>query len=1296
MGVNEVKVNGQVLMTTRGDSVDESNLVQGETATNSKGEKITGELDPVTHKEVEELKKQLDELSNDAYKVSDSEGDIQEDDYIPFNDVEDSEKPKKKTLFSTIIDTIRQSFFNIFYNLADSSNISSGEDLNSYIDSGTYSCLSGATASSLSNCPVNVAFKLMVDSGVSIRQTITIVDDLNGYVWTRQRVGMQNPLWSAWKAIDNGGGGDSKTHTYEAGTPIPASSDLDTYVTEGVYKIAPDTTAQTISNVPSGSDGVIRGGKLVISKGFSVNETYVMQVYTSNAGHVFTRMTTDNGTTWGDWTQIGLHNEELTADYSTEITSGDLNNVLTYGTYYWSFASSFNISNTPKDSASVMYVYKVWTNNKYIKQVVVDRSNNEIYTRSYYADGTPAWSDWEKVAFASEVSPSTIGDGYAVATVSGSAITATISGFQLRAGAIVTLKCNFDMPANASLNISSTGAKQIMWWLDNGIRTIDNQSLNGMTITFMYDGTYYRIISVANTPRLFPQNYVANTSGSVVIASGYDQNAFQIKYRLEYDKLLWNYYKNSAWRGDVTLADYDDIKHQTLGKSIPANSDLNDYTTNGIYNIAQNATAQTIANCPCERAGKLVVERIAGSSYIVQTYYTYYQDMAMFDGVYRRAYSTNWTFWHSVAFIQDDGENRFLYLMGETTTANDRAVGIKARIRDTTTGNDYTRRIMNIYQDHQATPAGLNLVMDSGGSLILGGGEAGLNHYNALAKPHTSENIYLTSDGNIYLQANASTISNRLGFRIDVSGNLVPCKEDVIVDNQGKIGGASYKLQEIWTYKINNGDVVNSISLADTSLDKVQRLGGISERRIDIPDNSGYAKFLKFCDVTEWYNSTTTGQPVLLFVGWLVASREGGYATTSEIAEIELGVAYEKSTQVNNASLVLSTSNDRYYPVILKEVLDGVTKYFLALRVRGSGRQGYLLGHFKMSDYSGNLFDGTWVNCTDSNETLPTGYSIEISGKTKQRESAYATCSTAGDQQIKVASIADPTWNLRVGVVVGVKFSNTNTYSSTTANPIKLNINNTGAKNIWYDTTHSGAGNTGTNTTAYGYADRISYYMYDGTYWCWISFGKESDTVDPRALGSGYGVCDTAEATTAKVATLSSYTLRTGGIVAVRFAYNVPANSTLNINSRGAKPIFQRTWAITSNVIKSGDIATFVYDGTNYVLLGTDRTERQFANYRYANSAGTPDATYLTRNDTSVLFTELSYIRRGDTVMFGCVVRFASSKTYSASTKIATLEYSSLQICYPHASFYISGNGLYARNQTYNGYYYLQCTYIAS
>lgn len=102
-------------------------------------------------------------------------------------------------------------------------------------------------------------------------------------------------------------------------------------------------------------------------------------------------------------------------------------------------------------------------------------------------------------------------------------------------------------------------------------------------------------------------------------------------------------------------------------------------------------------------------------------------------------------------------------------------------------------------------------------------------------------------------------------------------------------------------------------------------------------------------------------------------------------------------------------------------------------------------------------------------------------------------------------------------------------------------------------------------------------------------------TYTNAGLGNGYGTCATAEATAEKTATFSNYALVRNGYVSIKFTYGLCANATLNINSRGAKSIFINGAAVTATtakMVKAGDIATFVYDGTQYQFLGADRMEK--------------------------------------------------------------------------------------------------------
>lgn len=89
------------------------------------------------------------------------------------------------------------------------------------------------------------------------------------------------------------------------------------------------------------------------------------------------------------------------------------------------------------------------------------------------------------------------------------------------------------------------------------------------------------------------------------------------------------------------------------------------------------------------------------------------------------------------------------------------------------------------------------------------------------------------------------------------------------------------------------------------------------------------------------------------------------------------------------------------------------------------------------------------------------------------------------------------------------------------------------------------------------------------------------------SLGNGCGTCATS--TAAATVVLDNFALKLGGIVAIKFTNALPANATLAINSTAAKAVYYRGAANTAGDIQAGDIATFIYDGTNYVLIANDR-----------------------------------------------------------------------------------------------------------
>ena len=103
---------------------------------------------------------------------------------------------------------------------------------------------------------------------------------------------------------------------------------------------------------------------------------------------------------------------------------------------------------------------------------------------------------------------------------------------------------------------------------------------------------------------------------------------------------------------------------------------------------------------------------------------------------------------------------------------------------------------------------------------------------------------------------------------------------------------------------------------------------------------------------------------------------------------------------------------------------------------------------------------------------------------------------------------------------------------------------------------------------------------------------------DTAKLGIGIGTCSTSSGNELEV-TLSGYKLVKNGLIAVTFTNDVPAGATLNVNDKGAKPIFNKGAAIDGSTIKADDTVMFAYDGTNYVVTslgGSDITLPGFVN----------------------------------------------------------------------------------------------------
>lgn len=109
-----------------------------------------------------------------------------------------------------------------------------------------------------------------------------------------------------------------------------------------------------------------------------------------------------------------------------------------------------------------------------------------------------------------------------------------------------------------------------------------------------------------------------------------------------------------------------------------------------------------------------------------------------------------------------------------------------------------------------------------------------------------------------------------------------------------------------------------------------------------------------------------------------------------------------------------------------------------------------------------------------------------------------------------------------------------------------------------------------------------------------------------------YGTCSTAAATAAKVVSLTGFTLAEGAEVSVKFTVtNTASNPTLNVNSTGAKAIYYRGSVISAGYLAANRVYKFVYDGTNYELIGDINVDTN-TDTKVTNTLNTTAKAYVT------------------------------------------------------------------------------------
>lgn len=114
-----------------------------------------------------------------------------------------------------------------------------------------------------------------------------------------------------------------------------------------------------------------------------------------------------------------------------------------------------------------------------------------------------------------------------------------------------------------------------------------------------------------------------------------------------------------------------------------------------------------------------------------------------------------------------------------------------------------------------------------------------------------------------------------------------------------------------------------------------------------------------------------------------------------------------------------------------------------------------------------------------------------------------------------------------------------------------------------------------------------------------------------------YGTCATAAGTAEKAVACTNFNLTTGSRITVKFTVtNTAATPTLNVNSTGAKAIYYRGSAIGAGYLAANRTYTFIYNGTQYELVGDINTDTN-TDTKVTNTLAATTKAYVTGTTTA-------------------------------------------------------------------------------
>lgn len=188
----------------------------------------------------------------------------------------------------------------------DISFLNTNDDLNDFINEGSYYCNTAAVASTLSNLPegmspigfhLKVKYLKQLNSGNVTVQTIILNSTGKPEVYIRTYLPSADPSWGNWTRLYQDGI-DTLLEIKNLSL-IADNSDLDNVTAYGSYYCPNAASAKTIKNLPFFVDS---GFSLyVVNTGSPDSESYIRQFIFANKGDLSSVYTRVKTASWGDW-----------------------------------------------------------------------------------------------------------------------------------------------------------------------------------------------------------------------------------------------------------------------------------------------------------------------------------------------------------------------------------------------------------------------------------------------------------------------------------------------------------------------------------------------------------------------------------------------------------------------------------------------------------------------------------------------------------------------------------------------------------------------------------------------------------------------------------------------------------------------------------------------------------------------------------------------------------------------------------------------------------------------------------